>query len=1084
MVPGRVDDGCVHMDTHSPAERTSRLDLRVLGPIRAIRAGRDLPLGGPKQRSVLALLLLEAGRVVPSERLVDELWRGRPPPGAVKTLRSYISRLRTALGSDCALISPGGGYMLELEHAHVDAARFELLVEEGQAALARGAARVAADRFREGLALWHGRAFADLVDIASLAIESRRLEELRLTALEGRIEAQLDLGLHAQLVGDLQTLVAQHPLRERLWRQLVLALYRCERQADALATYRRARDLLAGELGLEPSEELRRLEQAVLRQDIPPVTRDLQRHNLPAQLTSFVGREHELAELERLLPNARLLTLTGVGGVGKTRLALELAAPLVEDFEGGVWLVDLSGLADPALAPQQIAGVLGVRESPDLPVVEVLRNHLSRADVLLLLDNCEHLLPACGELVETLLRGAPTLRILATSREAVGVSGEVEYALMPLAVPTTDADPKETSTVEAVRLFVERSSTTHKIAATPTALATVARICRDLDGIPLAIELAAARTRTLSVDEIGAHLDDRFGFLRYWRRVAVPRHQTLEATMDWSYDLLSEAEREVLCRLSVFAGGFTVRAAAAVCVGGDEVKAVDLVGRLVERSLVVAHLREGETRYRLLETVRQYAGERLAEAGESDDTRRVHAVTFVRVAMKASVGGEDGLSRMAVEHDNVLAALEWSLSAGDPSGPELARAYGRFWLWRGEFQEARPWLERALSAHRERDELRAELLGLLGAVLHESGELAQADEALSEGLPLARACANRALEARLLIRQAAVRVFLDVIGFRQALGICEEAVTVLESSGDFAALADAWVEIGTFHFWLGQTSSDQAALERGAAYARRSGNRAAEILAQESLARSFTYLTVPTDLAIERQEQLLEAVKGEPRSEAHVLCHLALMYGFAGRFAEARSAIRRCRAIFAESGAKLDWASSAINAGAIELMAGKPLAAERELREAYETLLAMQQIGYRATVAVLLAESLYAQGRYEEAERLVEEATAAAAEEDLIDQVSLHIIGAKLRARRGDLDAAERLAQEAKEIAPSWSDRLLGEVLLGRAEVLILVGKPDEAAEELGEAVRLYEERRAEPLAERARRQLDELAAHSLAPPH
>jgi predicted ATPase/DNA-binding SARP family transcriptional activator len=1052
--------------------------------MRAIRAGRDLPLGGPKQRSVLAVLLLEAGRVVPSERLVDELWRGRPPPGAVKTLRSYVSRLRTLLRPDAALIARGRGYVLELEQAQVDATRFELLVGEGQAALARGATGVAADRFQKGLALWHGDALTDVVDIGSLALESRRLEELRLTALEGRIEAELDLGLHAQLVGELETLIAEHPLRERFWRQLVLTLYRCERQADALATYRRARELLVGELGLEPSEELRRLEQAVLRQDVPPVARRPHGHNLPAQLTSFVGREQELAELEQLLPEARLLTLTGVGGVGKTRLALELAARLVENFEGGVWFLDLSGIADAGLVPQQIAQVLGLRESSDLPLIELLRNHLRKSDVLLLLDNCEHLLPACAVLVETLLQGAPTLRILATSREALGVSGEMEYALIPLALPTTDADPTETSAVAAVRLFVERSSVTHDIAATPTAVATVARICRDLDGIPLAIELAAARTRTLSVDEIAAHLNDRFGFLKYWRRVAVPRHQTLEATMDWSYELLSPAEREVLRRLSVFAGGFTLRAAAAVCVGGDEAKALDLVGRLVERSLVVADLGEGGSRYRLLETVRQYAADRLAEAAEVGETRRAHAVTFVRVAIEGPMGGEEGLSRLAVEHDNVLTALEWSLSAGDDSGPELACAYSRFWLWRGQFQEARPWLERALSAHRQRDELRAGLLGLLGAVLYESGHLARADETLSEGLQLARSCANRALEARLLIGQAAVRVVLDAIGLRQALGICEEAVTVLESAGDFAALADAWIEIGTFHFWLGQTSSDQAALERGAAYARRSGNRAAELRAQESLARSFDYLTVPTDLAIERQEQLLDAVEGEPRSEAHVLGHLALMYGFAGRFVEARSAIRRCRAIWAESGAKLDWASSALNAGTIELMAGDPLAAERELRKGYETLLAMQHTGYRATVALLLAESLYAQARYEEAERLVEEAAAAATDDDRPDQVSLQIIGAKLRARRGEFDAAERLSQEAKEIAPSWDDRLLGEVLVGRAEVLILAGKPDDAADALGEAIRLYEERGAEPLAERARKQLEELAAHRVAPPH
>jgi predicted ATPase len=802
------------------------------------------------------------------------------------------------------------------------------------------------------------------------------------------------------------------------------------------------------------------------------------------QLTSFVGREHELAELERLLPETRLLTLTGVGGVGKTRLALELATRVVEEFPGGVWLVDLSGLADAALIPQQIAQVLGLHESPDLPLVELLRNHLRKSEVLLLLDNCEHLFPSSAELIETLLRDGPTLRILGTSREAVGVAGELEYPLMPLAVPSAAADPVETTDAAAVRLFLERSSPMDDVAATPTAIATVAGICRDLDGIPLALELAAARTRTLSVDEIAAHLDDRFGFLKYWRRVAVPRHQTLQATMDWSYELLSEQEREVLRRLSVFAGGFTLRTAAAVCVGGGEAEALDLVGRLVERSLVVADVGEGETRYRLLETVRQYASARLAEAGEVDDTRRAHAVAFVRVAIEGALGGEAGLSRLAAERDNVLAALEWSLSAGDDSGPELACAYGRFWLSGGLLQEAGPWLERALSAHRLRDELRAELLGLLGAVLHASGDLARADEVLSEGLQLARACANRALEARLLIRQTTVHVFLGVTGYNQALGVCEEAATVLESAGDFAALADAWVAIGMFHFWLGETSSEQAALERGAAYARRSGNRPAELLAQRSLARSFVHLTVATDIAIERQEQLLDAVKGDPYSEAHVLEHLALMYGFAGRFAVARSAISRCRAVWAESGAMRDSAASAIIAGTIELLAGDPLAAEREFREGHESLLAMQQVAYRATLTLLLAESLYAQGRYEEAERLVEEVAATEIDDDLIDQVFLRIIGAKLRARDGEFDAAERLSHEAKELAPSWNERLLGEVLVGSAEVLILAGKADEAAEALGEAVRLYEERRAEPLAERARKQLEELAAHPLAPPH
>jgi predicted ATPase/DNA-binding SARP family transcriptional activator len=1021
-----MDDGCVQLDTHSPAGSTSRLDLRVLGPMRAIRAGRELPLGGPKQRSVLALLLLEAGRVVPSERLVDELWRCRPPPGAVKTLRSYVSRLRTLLRPDAALIARGGGYVLELEQAQVDAARFELLVGEGQAALARGAAGVAADRFREGLALWFGRALADVVDIASLALEGRRLEEVRLTALEGRMEAELDLGLHAQLVGELETLVAEHPLRERFWRQLVLALYRCGRQADALATYRRARELLAGELGLEPSEELRRLEQAVLRQDVPPVARHSQRHNLPAQLTSFVGRERELAELERVLAEVRLLTLTGVGGVGKTRLALELAARVVEEFPGPVWFVDLSGIADPALVPQQVAEVLGLREDPALSLVEILRNHLRKTDVLLLLDNCEHLLPSSAELMETLLLGAPTLRILATSRESLGVVGEVEFALAPLAVPDAALNPEQSAAVAAVRLFLERSSLAGGFVATPTVVATVARVCRELDGIPLAIELAAARTRTLSVDEIAAHLDDRFAFLRDWRRVAAPRHQTLRATIDWSYELLTEAERHVLGRLSVFAGGFTLPAAAGVCVGGDEPRALDIVGRLVERSLVVPELGGDSSRYRLLETVRQYAAERLAETGDLEESRRAHGATLLRLAEADRWAGKEGLARLAVENDNVRAALEWTLAAGDPIGPRLARAFGRVWLARGQLEKGRDWLQRALSAHPDRDELRAELLGLLGAIVYERGEMARADEVLTEGLELARAAANQTLEAELRVRHADVRVSLGAIGFREALRECEEAAEILETAGDFGALADAWVAIGRFCFWLSDTPNAQAALERAVAYAGQSGNRGAELDAQEWLAATFVDLTVPTDVAIGQQERLLESVRGEPRSEAGVLGPLACVYGFAGRFEDARRTIARCRATHAEFGAVLDWAATAIHAGRIELLAGDPVAAERELREGYDALLSLRQIGYLSTMTLFLADSLYAQGRYEEAEHLVDQASVTAFDDDLEDQVHLRLIGARLHARCGQLDAAERLAQEAAEIVPRGCPRLRG----------------------------------------------------------
>jgi predicted ATPase/DNA-binding SARP family transcriptional activator/predicted negative regulator of RcsB-dependent stress response len=1020
------------------------------------------------------MLALDTGGVVPSDRLVDELWRSQPPPGARKTLRSYISRLRGLLRPEATLTARGDGYVLELEHGWVDAARFEGLTKEGQAALTVGDVRGAAKGFGDGLALWRGRALADVIDVEALALESRRLEELRLEAIEGRIEAELELGLHAELVSELERLVAEHPLRERFWRQLVLALYRCERQADALAAYRRARDLVAEELGLEPGEELQRLEKAVLRHEVPPITGHVHPHNLPAQLTSFVGRDRELTELERLHAEARLVTLNGLGGVGKTRLALELAVRLAEGYRDGVWFVDLSGITDPSLAPPQIAAVLGLRESPTLPLLEILRNYLRTKELLLIMDNCEHLLPSCAELIETLLQGAPPLRILATSRESIGVTGGIEYAVEPLEVPPTAADPREVASVGAVRLFLDRASTPSGLAATPTAVATVARICRDLDGIPLAIELAAARANALSVDEIAAHLDDRFGFLKYWRRVAVPRHQTLRATMDWSYELLSDGEKVVLRRLSVFAGGFTLRAAARVCAAADEASALDTITRLVERSLVVAEARDAETRYRLLETVRQYTAERLAEAGEVGEIRRVHALTFLSLAEDVPSSEDDPLSRLAPEQDNLRAALEWSLAAGKEIAPRLALACSRFWYAREHDEEARRWLERALEAHPQRDELRAELLGVLGTVLYEKGVLDRADAALSEGLALARADSNRALEARLQVWHADVRLYLRDVRWSDILRECEQAAVVLESEADFSSLADAWVRIGRVRTWIGDEESGQEALERAMSYARRSGNRRAELVAVEFLAWTFTHLRMPIDVAIEREEQLLAATE-DRYTEQTIMGPLAWLYGFAGRFADAREAIGSCRAMYAEIGASLWWASHAYVAGSIELLAGNPAAAEGVIREAYDALHAMGEVSYRSTTAVWLAESLYEQGRCEEAEELLDEAEESVQPEDSFDQVPLRTIRAKLCARRGEFDVALRLVEEADAIAPADNAYLLGNVLLTKGDMLLQAGKLEEAAAALGEALRLFEERRAPALVGQARALLDEV---------
>ena len=346
-------------------------EVRLLGPVQVVQAGREVGLGGPRPRAVLALLVLEAGRVVPAGRLIEELWRGSPPPGAAKTLRSYVSRLRALLAPDAALAARAGGYVLSVDRDTVDAVRFEQRVGAGQAALGRGEAATAAGRFRQALGLWRGPALADVCVVEPLAREAARLEELRLAAVEGRIEADIELGLHAEVIGELEGLVGEYPVRERLWRLLVLALYRAERQADALAAYRRARDMLAAELGLEPGEDLRRLEEAVLRQEVPAAPPPA-RHNLPAPLTSFVGREQDLARLGQLLGEARLVTLTGTGGTGKTRLALEAGARVVDRFTDGVWLAELAGVADPGLVGAQVMGALGVRQAGDVPVLDAL----------------------------------------------------------------------------------------------------------------------------------------------------------------------------------------------------------------------------------------------------------------------------------------------------------------------------------------------------------------------------------------------------------------------------------------------------------------------------------------------------------------------------------------------------------------------------------------------------------------------------------------------------------------------------------------------------------------------------------------
>ena len=805
--------------------------FRLLGSVEVIgEDGKAIALVGQKERVLVATLVLGANQAVSAERLVDALWGEDPPATAANTLHVHVSKLRKKLrgagASEVLERTLSGGYLLHTKADEVDVARFEELVTS-----ASGAPALVAAQLTEALALWHGPALAD-VDSDLLAGEGRRLEKLRMLALERRIDAELALGRHAELIAELEALVHSEPFKEGPRRQLMVALYRAGRQADALAAYREAREILAEELGVDPGPELQALEVAILRHDptleAPSVTvvvepspvglptgtvtllmtdiesstrlweehpeqmalalrrhdellrnaiegnrghvvktmgdafhaafrtaedaaaaaveiqqlianepwpaptglrvrvavhtghceerdgdyygpavnrvarlvaighggqvllsgttaelledvperrvalrelglhglKDMGRpervfqlaapgleadfpplrsvdnpslkHNLPVQTTSFVGRETEIAEVISLLDRSRLVTLTGAGGSGKSRLALQVAAEAFDSFVDGVWLVELAPMADSELVGATVASALGVREEPGRSLEDTVATAISGRRLLVVLDNCEHVLEASSNLTALLMRSCPNLGLIATSREPLGIDGEQLYRVPSLSLPEANEppDPEVAIDFDAIRLFVDRAKAhVSRFVLDQAQVSAVVSLCRRLDGMPLAIELAAAWVPSLSVADIEARLDDRFRLLTKGRRTALPRQQTLRALIDWSYDALTSKEQTLLRRLSVFAGGWDLDTCQSVCSssGLEEPDVLGVMSSLVSKSLVQAEPTAQGLRYGLLETIRQYGAERLLEAGsgERQSTRSAHADVFL-----------------------------------------------------------------------------------------------------------------------------------------------------------------------------------------------------------------------------------------------------------------------------------------------------------------------------------------------------------------------------------------------------------------------------------------------------------------------
>ncbi|MEU1007357.1 BTAD domain-containing putative transcriptional regulator [Streptomyces sp. NPDC005890] len=629
----------------------------ILGPTEIHTCdGTPVDPGGPRPRALLTLLLLDAGRPVPVERLLDGLYGAEPPAGALGALQSQISRLRRRLAPHTGVDAVPAGYTLAVDPDTVDAHRFTRLAAEGRTALTAGDHPRAAALLRDALALWRGPALPDLPDAHA---DRARLDELRLAVVQDRIEAELSTGGGPELVPELRALLRGQPLDERLYGQLMRALHAAGRPAEALAVFEEARRTLADQLGADPSPELSALHLRLLRDGTGAPARP----RLPAQLTRFVGREAELARIDRALAGCRLVTLTGPGGVGKTRLALEAARARTG---AGVCLVELAPLADGARIPYAVLAALGVRDgfrSPATDALDRLLAALADREVLLVLDNCEHLVEAAARTAALLLGACPGVRVLATSRESLGITGEVLVPVPPL--------PEE----PAVRLLLDRA---RAVRPDFDGHARVPEICRALDGLPLAIELAAARLRTLSVDELAERLHDRFRVLTRGDRAKAPRHRTLRAVVEWSWELLDAGERDVASRLTVFAGGATLDAVAAVCgVPYPE----DPLASLVEKSF----LEISDGRYRMLETIRAFAAEALTSAQE---LRAAHAAYFLRLAEEAEPllrGGDQlpWLERLAAEQENLDAALRYLTETAPGDALRLTAALTWFRRLRG-----------------------------------------------------------------------------------------------------------------------------------------------------------------------------------------------------------------------------------------------------------------------------------------------------------------------------------------------------------------------------------------------------------------
>ncbi|MFE3698948.1 BTAD domain-containing putative transcriptional regulator [Nocardia tengchongensis] len=695
--------------------------IAILGPMEVSADNRPIPVAGTRLRGLLIRLALDPGRTVSVGTLITDLWPETPPKRPEHALHELVSRLRRTLPAEAPIRSGAGGYLLDIAGLSVDIHRFERLVRGGSVSTGRGDRTRAVQQLREALALWRGPALSDIATLPFAAATATRLDELRVIATESALAIELPARAgDPLLITELEALLAAHPLRERLRLLHIQALHDAARTAEALTAYDRYRTLLAAELGIDPGPELAAVHLKLLRGEAPgshagdsPDSAVARRDprttsetgassaaRLRVPLTRFIGRELELGEVGRLVGSERLVTLVGPGGAGKTRLAVAVANEVGGRFAGGVGMAELAAVTDSSDLPQAVAAALGVAPSRTIEhsaadPTGLLAEELPTAPTLLVLDNCEHLIDGVARFAEDLLGRVPQLCVLATSRQSLGIAGETLWETAPLTVPS--ANSADVGDYPSVRLFLDRAAAIRpELAPTEADLETVAEICRRLDGLPLALELAAAKLRVMPLSVLRSRLDDRFTILTGANRTTLPRHRTLRAVLDWDWELLDATQRTSSARLSVFPASFTPPAAEGIGVNSAELEALldksllQLVDVIYSDSIVAAP----QPRYRMLESVRAYGLEHLTARGELDSTKAAHLAYYASLAESAHphLRGRDQLPWLELldaDRDHLIAALRFAQESGDTAtAARLGSALGMYWALHANHHDA------------------------------------------------------------------------------------------------------------------------------------------------------------------------------------------------------------------------------------------------------------------------------------------------------------------------------------------------------------------------------------------------------------